>query len=128
MSYIFNADMYCDDCGEDIRRAIDAAGNTPADPDDEGSYDSGEYPKRCNGSSDEFDCPEHCGSGKDCSNVYEFPDGWKIGAWLENDLTTAGEDYVKDAVRWGGEVAELWAEYYDYLDFEDSDEDDDSED
>jgi hypothetical protein len=119
MSYIFNADVYCDDCGEDIRRTIDAAGNAPADPDDEHSYDSGEYPKCSGGCSDESDCPDHCGSGEDCINAHEFPDGWKIGVWLGNALTTDGENYVKEAVRDGGEVAELWAKYYDYLDFED---------
>ena len=115
MAYIYAADIWCDDCGEDIRRAITAEGKAPADL---RSYDSGEFPKYCDGSS-EADSPQHCAAGEDCINAYEFPDGFKIGVWLENDLTTDGEDCVKEAVREGGEVAELWAEYYDWIDFDD---------
>ena len=116
MAYIYNADIYCDDCGKSIRQRIDAEGHAPAYPDDGYSYDSDEYPKYVDGSS-EADYPQHCGSMGDCINAYEFEDGFKIGAWLKNDLTSEGEDYVKDAVREGGDVAELWAEYYDYIDF-----------
>jgi len=39
-------------------------------------------------------------------------DGHKVGAWLENELTTDGVEYVCEAIREGGEVAELWADYY----------------
>jgi len=123
MSYIYAADLWCDDCGESIRNDIIAEGNAPADPDDECSYDSDEFPKGCDGTS-EADCPNHCGAHEDCINAITLSDGTKIGVWLENDLTTDGEDYVKEAVKEGGEVAELWAEYYDYLDFEGESEDD----
>jgi len=122
MTYIYAADVYCDDCGEEICRAVHASGNAPADPDDQSSYDSDQYPKSCSGYSDEADCPQHCGSGDDCINAHEFADGHKIGVWLENDLTSDGVDYVKEAVRDGGEVAELWAEYYDWIDFDDCNE------
>lgn len=88
---IYNAEMYCDDCAEKIKRRIEADGS---------------------------DSPQHCAAGGGCVNAHEFEGGCKIGVWLENDLTLDGEDYVKDAVREGGDVAELWAYYYDYLDFD----------
>lgn len=116
MAYIYAADIYCDDCGEDIKRSIRAEGNAPDDPNDEYSYDSGDYPKYCDGTS-ESDSPQHCGSGDDCINVIKFDDGYAIGVWLENNLTSEGDDCVIEAVREGGDVAELWAEYYDHLDF-----------
>jgi hypothetical protein len=116
MAYIYNADIFCDDCGKFIRGTIEAEGNAPNDPGDESSYDSDEYPKYCDGSS-ESDCPEHCGAGDTCFNAIEFSDGHKIGVWLENDLTTDGEEYTIEAVLEGGDVADLWREYYDYLSY-----------
>ncbi len=116
MAYIYNADIFCDDCGEFIRCTIEAEGNAPADMGDEASYDSDEYPKHCDGSS-ESDCPEHCGGGDTCFNAIEFADGHKIGVWLENDLTSYGEDYTIEAVREGGDVSDLWRDYYSYLNF-----------
>jgi len=114
--YIYNADIYCEDCGEAIREQITRGGFAPADPDDESSYDSDEFPKGpCPDGGGEADYPQHCGEGPDCLNAIEFDDGHKVGALLENELTTDGIDYVRDAVREGGEVAELWAEYYSYL-------------
>lgn len=118
MTYIYAADVWCDDCGKDICRIITAEGNAPADPDDQRSYDNGEFPQYVEDFG-ESDCPEHCAAGEDCINAYEFPDGCKIGVWLENDLTTDGEEYVKEAIREGGEVAELWREWYDWIDFDD---------
>ena len=116
MAYIYNADIYCDDFGKSIRQRIDAEGHAPADPNDEYSYDSGEYPKYADGRA-EADSPQHCGSGDDCINSIKLSDGHEIGAWLENDLTTDGEEYVVEVVLEGGEVADLWRYYYEYLDF-----------
>jgi hypothetical protein len=113
---IYAADVWCADCAESIKERIRAEGHGPDDEDDQTSYDSDEFPKDCDVSC-ESDIPEHCAAGTDCINAYEFIDGDKIGCWLENDLTTHGEDYVKDAVRVGGDVAELWADWYDYIDF-----------
>ncbi len=118
---IYAADMWCEDCAEEIKRRIRAEGNAPTDEDDQGSYDSDEFPKDCDVSC-ESDTVEHCAAGEDCINAIDFGD-WKIGCWLENDLTDSGNDYVMEAVREGREgafdndVTELWAEYYDYLDF-----------
>ena len=45
MSYIYLADVWCDDCGRAICRRLKREGNAPADPDDEWTFDSDEYPK-----------------------------------------------------------------------------------
>lgn len=146
MAYIYAADTYCDDCGDDIicrvRDELWAKRDSAVCPDgtavaefddldelddylrcmDETHYDSDEFPKGCNRSA-EADSPQHCGSHDDCINAIELSDGHRIGVWLENDLTTDGNDYVVEAVReareGGGncEVADLWEEYYSYLDF-----------
>jgi hypothetical protein len=78
--YIYQADIYCEDCGRKIRKRIKAEGNAPADPRDETTYDSDEYPKgpTADGGG-ESDKPEHCGACH-CS--------------LENSLTTDGVEYV----------------------------------
>lgn len=137
MAGIYAADIYCDDCIEYIKERVtrDLWAERPESecPDgadclafadlgelkdylegmDERTYDSGDYPKGCYGSS-ESDCPEHCG---DC------------GEFLENDLTSDGNDYVVEAVNadlaagCNDSVAcTVWAPFYDYLDFEEGDE------
>lgn len=118
-AYIYCADVFCEDCGEKIRQALDYEGLAPADPEDEYSYDSDDYPKGpYPDGGGEADCPQHCGAGADCLNAIELSDGTKIGAWLENDLTSEGAEYVRQAVQEGGEVAALWAKWYaDSLDF-----------
>lgn len=117
--YIYAADLYCDDCGEAIRKQITEEGFAPDDPDDESSYDSGEYPKGpYPDGGGEADCPQHCACGGDCLNEIELSDGWSVGAWLENELTIEGVEYVKEVIREGGEVADLWAEFYQDYDLE----------
>lgn len=116
---IYAADFWCADCAEDIKQRIRDEGFAPENEDDQTSYDSGEFPKDCDVSC-ESDTVEHCAAGKDCINAIDLS-GFKIGCWLENDLTTVGEDNVIEDVRRGREgasdVTELWADYYDYLDF-----------
>lgn len=82
-AYIYAADLYCADCGEDIRSRLTQEGKAPSDPDDETSYDSDEFPKGpfADGGG-EADCPQHCGG---------------CGAFLENPLTSDGVDYVTKA-------------------------------
>jgi hypothetical protein len=144
MAAIYCADIFCDDCAEDIRKRIarelwDAPIGTVA-PDgsstsyydcfedfadylecmNERDYDSGEYPKYCS-DDEESDSPQHCGSHDDCINHGELPDGFRYGYCFGNALTTDGEDYVKEAVREGDDdgVARLvWAVEYDYIDFD----------
>ncbi len=116
-AYIYSADIYCEACGAAIRAQITDRGRAPADPDDEYSYDSDEFPKGpfMDGGG-EADCPQHCGAGAECLNALELSDGSRIGAFLDNALTTEGVEYVQEAVRKGGEVTKLWADWYDYLD------------
>lgn len=98
--YAYNAALWCDDCAEAIQEDLDNAGH-------EDTGDTNEYPQYC--SSDESDCPEHC-------------DG--CGEFLENDLTSDGVDYVKDAVDDDEEAGiidsvavTVWKPFYSYIDY-----------
>ena len=52
--YIYAADIYCKDCGEDLKSKL----TQPENPDDENTYDSDDYPKGpCEVS--ESDYPQH---------------------------------------------------------------------
>lgn len=140
MAGIYAADIYCDDCIDDIKDRIahelwadrDCAecpdGTAVSEFDnyqdlydhlcymDERAYDSNEYPKYCD-DDEESDCPEHCGSHDDCLNPTTCPDGTVVSHCFGNALTYEGEAYVVEAVREGGSVAELWREVYHWVDF-----------
>lgn len=111
-AFIFNAALYCENCGNEIRARITAANNAPADPDDEESYDSGDFPKGpYTDGGGESDAPEHCDSCK---------------VFLENPLTRDGVSYVQGKIkehftsgRGSAEVLKVWAEFY-KLPFNDS--------
>lgn len=124
-TYIYNADIYCEDCGEAIKADLIAKGNAPENPDDETTFDSDDFPK--GPFEDEAsDFPQHCGAGADCLNATVLSDGTKIGVFLENPLTTDGRNYVKEKINEKpNEINRLWAEHYDLL--PDEDEDDDEE-
>lgn len=84
-AYIYAADIYCDHCGEGIKRDLTAAGKAPADVSDESSYDSDQFPKGpyADGGG-EADSPQHCGN---------------CGVMLGNDVTPDGSAYIKAAWR-----------------------------
>lgn len=122
--YVYAADLYCETCGEAIREEIDAAGKGPDDPSVEYSYDSDDYPKGpYPHGGGESDSPRHCGSGPECACPVILMDGRKVGAFLENPLTSDGVEYVREAVSEalgrgqrgkGTSVAlEVWAPFYD---------------
>lgn len=103
MAGIYAADCYCDNCVEQIKASIRADGAAPADPDDERSYDSGEYPKWMD-DCEESDSPTHCA---ECE------------VFLENQLTADGYDYVADAIQgdldagnFDSIAVTLWAGFY----------------
>lgn len=99
-AYIYNADIYCEACGEAIRNEMANANHAPENWDDESSYDSGEFPKGpYPDGGGESDCPNHCGA---------------CGAFLENPLTTDGMNYVIESLQTepSGELVNQWAEYY----------------
>lgn len=118
MAYIYFADIYCDDCGDAIKKQLEQEGKTPECPEDERSFDSDEYPKWCDDES-ESDCPQHCGSHADCLNAEVMPSGHKIGCLLGTSLTDEGIEYVRQAVIEGGEVAEYWRQQFSWIGFDD---------
>ena len=148
MAAIYQADIYCDDCAEQIKRDICVAlwrhkensdcpdgvfcgeFDTLGELDDylrhmdERHYDSNEYPKWSDDDA-ESDGPEHCASRDDCLNAEELPSGAKIGYCFCNSLTSEGEDYLKEMVREGGEVAEFWKGQFTWIDFEEDSDDED---
>jgi len=147
MAGIFQADIFCDDCIDDIKSRIamelwhsgvgsdcpDGTDNVYhssyeelcryLDDMDERTYDSYDYPKHCS-DDEESDCPQHCGSGEDCLNYEELHDGWRCGYFFGNSLTTDGNDYVESAVNedllsgcTDSPAVALWMPCYDYLDY-----------
>lgn len=140
MAVIYCADIYCDACGDDIKRriardlwnnrddfdgliAIEACRcvediELALDEMDERSYDSNEYPKWCS-DDEESDCPQHCGSHGNCLDPYVDTDGEKYGHFFGNDLTTEGYEYVVNTVREDRKsghtdsiACTLWASHY----------------
>lgn len=82
-AWIYQADLYCDDCARAIRARLDAAADAEEagspDDGDSGSYPQGPYAD----GGGEADCPQHCGG---------------CGVFLENPLTSEGHEYVCEAV------------------------------
>lgn len=87
--YIYQADYLCIDCAKTIMAGLPKS-------DESDHYPAGPYLVS------ESDSPQHCGV---C---------W---LFLENPLTTAGEEYVKAYMELSPDnpITKLWAEYYDYL-------------
>ena len=121
MPYVYQADLWCDDCGAEICSELKRRGAAPDDPDDQYSYDSDDYPKYVV-SEGESDCPSHCASGDDCINAVEIEPGWKVGCLITEKLTSEGVEYVREAIEKSrlknihSGIMELWAEAFsDYL-------------
>jgi len=116
VSYIYQADVWCDDCGRAICKRLKREGKAPANPADEWSFDSDEYPKRA-GDDEEADTPQHCAAGEECINAIELPSGGKVGL-LFGELTRDGVEYVKEAIAeaqeglGSKEVVDLWRQHY----------------
>jgi len=116
VAYIYKADIYCDDCGEAIRQRLTVEDKAPADPADEWSYDSDDFPKVAG--DDESDSPQHCASGEYCPNAVEI-EGGRVG-FLFGELTSDGIAYVEEAIEdanldgssWSREVVKLWYNHY----------------
>lgn len=117
---IYDADIYCDGCTNDIKERLDKEGKTPEDPDDDRTFDSGDYPKVSNLEHEESDSPQHCGSHEHCVNAIKLPCGSKIGAWLGGSLTGEGIESLADTI-WNDlvstsehsrQVGRLWRQIY----------------
>ncbi len=84
MGYIYQADVYCDGCGDMIRETLKADGaEIPEDDMDLSSYDSGDYPKPVDVKHGESDSPQHC------VGCQEF---------MHNQLTSDGYQYVQNVL------------------------------
>lgn len=131
MGYVYQAAVFCDACGEKIKKDLNREAwegkipeaEIPADPTDDRSYDSDDYPKGpFDVGDEESDSPQHCD---------------KCGVFLENQLTREGQEYVIEAVRKNREAkkkgkktnpaVDEWEAFYDYIDFGDEDEDEGEE-
>jgi len=110
MAAIYQADVWCDDCADAIRERIQADGKAPADPSDESTYDSDEYPKYA--PDDESEFPWHCAAGPNCLNAIKLPSGRKVGQ-LFSSLTSEGYERVREAaLEDNGEVVRLWVKHF----------------
>ena len=94
-TYIFNAALFCEECAMEFMVELGNEGR----PD---TGDSDDFPQGPYGEGGgEADTPNHC-------------DG--CGLFLENSLTTDGENYVVEAVNEGSKIAkEIWGTHYSYL-------------
>lgn len=109
MAYIYQADTWCDKCGEHICAELQREGKAPEDIEDETTFDSDDYPKRYDPETEESDSPQNCASGN-CAGFY--------GTFLENQLTQDGYKYLKSMLNEHGAVlpepAKEWAEFYNF--------------
>jgi hypothetical protein len=101
-TFIYQADLLCETCGNAKREELKAAGKAPANPSDERSYDSDDYPKGPVDGGGEADSYSHCAG---------------CGVFLRNYLTKAGVDYGIEQLReyvkgdgGHGETLDEWAE------------------
>lgn len=104
LAYVYQAALLCPDCAIQVKLSLREAGKVPDNPMDESTFDSGDYPKGpYTDGGGEADSPCHC----DHCHVF-----------LENPLTSDGQEYVKEALASGEgdpEVLAAWRERYDWL-------------
>lgn len=112
--YLYQADLWCKDCGEEIREELTRRGQAPENRDDGHTYDSDEFPKGpFSDGGGGSDTPQHCAAGESCLNAITLKDQGKVGCWLENPVTTAGVEYIKEHITsYPGLVTDLWREWY----------------
>ena len=114
-AYIYQADIYCGDCGAALCRTVPFPAN--ANRDNETTWDSNEYPKGPFGDGGgEAGVPQHCGSGAGCLNaiiVRAQGKRYRIGVPLGNPLTAEGVEYVRQAINEPrGLCRRLWRKIY----------------
>jgi hypothetical protein len=81
-AYVYCAALLCSDCGEEARRDVANAGLAPADPENESSYDSDQFPKGpYPDGGGEADAPQHCDH---------------CGTFLQNPLTADGDSWLRE--------------------------------
>jgi hypothetical protein len=88
--YIYQAALLCSDCGETVIKELTADGEAPANPEDESSFDSDEFPKGpYPDGGGEADSPQHCDH---------------CGTFLYNPLTGDGYAYLRAQVEQAGAI------------------------
>jgi len=101
MCYIYQADLYCDDCGRVIADRLAVTGY----PDTENSDDFPQFHAEGGG---EADSPQHCAAGETCTHAITLRQldpatgkrkTYRIASCLENDLTDEGAGYVRAVYR-----------------------------
>ncbi len=112
--YIYNADVYCDLCGDNIMEDLD-------DDCVEDTGDSNDYPQYF-GEDFENDSPTHCGMDESCldAEIIIEPNFYirKVGSQIDTILTSYGVDYIKEVINEKPKsgCAVLWkSTYSDYL-------------
>lgn len=133
--FVFQADTYCDSCGEAIRARLnrDIPDYVPADPSDLYSYDSDHYPKPAD--EDATDYPDHCAAGGECLEGIDLgaygldpedllvgAETRKVGAILSDGLTSEGMAYTVEMLTraepltpYQRALHHLWRETFDGL-------------
>ena len=94
-TYIFNAAMLCEECATELM--VELGNEGKPDTGDSDDYPQGPYPD----GGGEADSPQHCDS---CQ------------MFLENSLTTDGENYVREALEEGNPITKakvIWGAFYD---------------
>lgn len=100
--YMYQAALYCEECGETTCERLTDEGMAPENPEDEYSYDSDDYPKGPT-KEGETDSPSHCAG---------------CGCFLESELTHDGANYVLGEVEFVlrgeqcGEALVKWVNHY----------------
>jgi hypothetical protein len=90
--FVYQSEVWCDDCGKQLCDALRDAGKAPENELDETSFDSDDFPKEAS-DDDNSDSPTHCASNEDCLNHERLSDGRRVGAIL-GGLTDDGVKYV----------------------------------
>ena len=106
-AYVFQAALYCPACGEALIRDLRQRG--AEDTGDSDDFPQGPYAD----GGGEADTPQHCDSGARCLAA-EVIGGRRVGAFLENPLTSDGEAYVRQSLEEtpGSPLVRFWAEHY----------------
>ena len=110
MTYMYQAALYCDDCGKEMQQILRKKEKMTHDR--FSRDDSEEWPIDVTSLSDESDSPQHCDSMSECPNSERYGD-LKVGQFLENQLTEDGIKYVKELHKNNpSELTQMWVDFY----------------